>query len=130
MVDIRVRVALDEARRIMCQADLLWASLWAGKESSTYIPSKIFEYIAAERPILGFFPEGEAADLIRQTNTGIVFTSEEPEPIIRALGQALESKKKDGILYSPNEDVINQYHIRRIVEKVNGHLISLSNREN
>ena len=130
IVEIRPWVALDEARKIMCQADALWASLGTGNESSTYIPSKLFEYFAARRPILGFFPEGEAADLIKQTNTGIVFTSDQPEPVIRALGEALEAKKKDGILYSPSKDVINQYHIRRIVEKINGHLMSLSNREN
>jgi len=57
----------------MCGADLLWASLGTGNESSTYIPSKLFEYIAAKRPIWGFFPEGEAAYLIRETNVGETF---------------------------------------------------------
>lgn len=118
IVMIRPWAALEDARKTMCQADLLWTSLGTEKESSTYVPSKLFEYIAAKRPIFGFFHEGDAAELIRNTNTGVVFTSDEPIPIIKALWRAIRDKKKNGIPYSPNEEIVNEYYARNIVVKL------------
>ncbi|MFX0196598.1 MAG: glycosyltransferase family 4 protein [Candidatus Hodarchaeota archaeon] len=120
MVHIEPWVPLEDARRIMCQADALWASLGTGRESSTFVPSKLFEYIASKRPIIGFFPEGEAASLIRETGTGVVFTNDDPNPIIQLLhDMILTKRKKRHKWYNPNNDAINSYHIERIVDKLN-----------
>jgi hypothetical protein len=119
-VEIRPWVALDEARRIMCQADLLWASLGTGHESSTYIPSKLFEYFAARRPILGFFPEGEAAELIKQTGTGMVFTDDGPSRVICFLAQVCEGRREEresDILGKRRIDILSNYEISAIVKK-------------
>ena len=64
---------------------MLWASLGYSKESSTYIPSKLYEYIAANKPILGFFPEGEASNLIKSTGTGVVFHKDDYSEIIKII---------------------------------------------
>lgn len=117
IVQIKPWVAFDEARRTMQKAAILWVSLGTGKQTSTYVPSKLFEYIAAKRPILGFFPEGEAADLIRRTGTGIVFTSGQSVPVIKALRRALCDRNNKGIQYSPNEEIVFQYHIKNIVAR-------------
>jgi glycosyltransferase involved in cell wall biosynthesis len=125
-VEIKPWVALEEARKMMCQADLLWATLGTGKESSTYVPSKIFEYISAKKPILGFFHEGEAADIIRNTNTGIVFSTDEPVPIIEFLYNKMCMKNKSpGAIYFPNEQVVSTYSAKNIAEKLSNVLMSL-----
>lgn len=118
-VEVRQWVALEDARKIMCEADLLWASLGTGNESSTFIPSKLFEYIAAKKPIIGFFPEGEAASLIRETGTGFVFTNDDPIPIIQFLNDMI--LKKSGRIpawYNPNYSVINKYNIKTITSEL------------
>jgi glycosyltransferase involved in cell wall biosynthesis len=119
-VEFRPWVAIDEARRIMCQADLLWASLGTGKESSTYIPSKLFEYIAAGRPIIGFFPEGEGERIIRKTGTGVVFSTDDQQEVIRALAKLVMSREKSRSpeWYLPNPEVINSYRIENIVRSL------------
>jgi len=118
-VEIRPWVALDEARRIMCQADLLWASLGTGKESSTYIPSKLFEYIAAERPILGFFPEGEAERFIKQTGTGLVFTDNDSSVVIRSIYETMCAKgTREPSWFKPDHKVINVYHITNVTVRL------------
>lgn len=94
VVEILPWVSLDEARQAMIEADVLWASLGTGKESATYVPSKLFEYMAAGRPIWGFFPEGDAASLIRATGTGTVFTCDTPEFVASAIKTAVESKQE------------------------------------
>jgi hypothetical protein len=121
IVEIRPWVALEDARRIMCQADMLWASLGTGKKSSTFVPSKLFEYIAAKKPILGFFPEGESANLISETGTGIVFTNDDPVPIIEVLNKMhvlnQKNEKMDTISHK-REDIIAPYHIKAITERL------------
>ena len=120
IVDVKPWVALEEARRIMSQADLLWASLGTGKESSTYIPSKLFEYIAARKRIIGFFPEGEAERLIRETGTGVVFTEDDTRPVLRFLEQVTSPDGSDAFKkwYSPVKEVIAEYHISSILSRL------------
>jgi glycosyltransferase involved in cell wall biosynthesis len=116
LVEFRPWVALEEARKIMVQADLLWASLGTHKESSTYVPSKLFEYIAARRPIIGFFPEGEAASLIIETRAGKVFTSDAPVPIIRFLAQCIdENKNGNGCTYNPDLGPVNAIRVDGLI---------------
>ena len=118
IVEIHPWVAQVDAHRLMCRADMLLATLGTGKESSTYIPSKLFEYIAARKPIIGFFPEGAAAEFIRETNTGTLFTDDTPEPIVEFLNQMIQQKKKGQIIYSPNMSAVDGYHIKSIVNKL------------
>lgn len=119
IVEFRSWVALEEARRIMCQADLLWASLGTGKESSTYIPSKLFEYIAAERPILGFFPEGEAERFIKQTGIGLVFTDNDSSVVIRSIYETMCAKgTREPSWFKPDHKVINVYHITNVTVRL------------
>ena len=94
IVKVEPWIPLSKAREIMVSADMLWTSLGTGKEASTYIPSKIFEYIAAKTPIIGFFPDGEAANLIRKTGTGVVFTNDEPYPIIRTIHNTMQNDNR------------------------------------
>jgi glycosyltransferase involved in cell wall biosynthesis len=124
LVDFIPWVALEEARRYMCKADLLWATLGTGKESSTYVPSKLLEYISAKRPIIGFFPEGDAESLIRETGTGTVFVSDETTPVIKFLSDMI-SGKKAGASYNPNMDAVNNYSIKSIASRLNDVLNSL-----
>ena len=44
------------------------------EETKGIIPGKLFEYMAAQRPILGIGPKDwEVASIVEQTNTGVVF---------------------------------------------------------
>jgi glycosyltransferase involved in cell wall biosynthesis len=118
LVEILPWVSLKEARHYMQGADFLWTSLGTGREASTYVPSKIYEYISARRPILGFFPKGEASEIIKNSGAGVVFHSDEPQPIIRFLKEACRSKKR-GVqgFYRPNQKVINKLKIEHVVEQ-------------
>ena len=52
------------------------------------LSGKVFEYLAAERPILAAVPpDGAAAALIRETGTGVVAPPDDPD----AIGEALRS---------------------------------------
>jgi hypothetical protein len=49
------------------------------------LSGKVFEYLAAERPILAAVPpDGAAADLIRETGAGVVAAADDRERLGRA----------------------------------------------
>jgi glycosyltransferase involved in cell wall biosynthesis len=55
------------------------------KVKTPVIPSKIISLMAAERPIIASLPEGDAADLIRTANSGIVVRPESPENLAESI---------------------------------------------
>jgi glycosyltransferase involved in cell wall biosynthesis len=130
IVEVKSWVPQTEAQRIMSQADMLWVTLGTGKESSTYVPSKIFEYIAARKPIIAFFPEGDAAELIRKTNSGSVFTSDDQAPIIRFLAEASNDYEKFSSRYYQDERTLDMYHVRYAVSQLNAKLETLAGPNN
>ncbi len=76
-----------QARRLQAQADvlLLWKPAAAGYR--TMVPGKLYEYLAARRPILAILPEDdEAAELVRRGG-GVVVPPGARGPLLGALEQ-------------------------------------------
>ncbi len=70
----------------------------AGGRGRGVLSGKVFEYLAAERPVLAVVPEdGAAAELIRDTGAGLV-AGPEDVPAIRAALVALHAQWRDGTL--------------------------------
>jgi glycosyltransferase involved in cell wall biosynthesis len=64
----------------------------AGGRGQGVLSGKVFEYLAAERPILAAVPpEGAAAELIRDTGSGIVAAPDDVPALTRALTDLRES---------------------------------------
>src|SRR6185312_11336207 len=58
----------------------------AGGRGQGVLSGKVFEYLAAERPILAAVPpEGAAADLIRETGAGVVAAADDVPALTAAL---------------------------------------------
>ena len=54
------------------------------------MPAKLFEYMAARRPILGVVPEGECRDLLEGHPAAIVCDARDPGSVARALSREIE----------------------------------------
>jgi glycosyltransferase involved in cell wall biosynthesis len=76
-----------EALRLQRDSEALLLLLpQAGDRGAPILPGKVFEYLAAERPILAAVPpDGAAARLIRETGAGIVVAPDD----VRGIGEAL-----------------------------------------
>jgi len=70
----------------------------AGGRGRGVLSGKVFEYLAAERPILALVPpDGAAADLLRETGAGIVVPPDDVDAIAAALRE-LHARWRDGAL--------------------------------
>ncbi|MGB3144572.1 MAG: glycosyltransferase family 4 protein [Maribacter sp.] len=67
-------VSHNEALRFQQRSQILLLAEIDSEETKGIIPGKLFEYMAAQRPILGIGPKDwEVAAIVKQTNTGVVF---------------------------------------------------------
>ncbi len=78
-VELIPHVSHQESLEIMAGADLLLL-LQGGLSLS--VPSKIFEYMALNKPILGLTPAGAAADILEAYPLGKVVSPDEPDAIL------------------------------------------------
>ncbi|MGZ3865689.1 MAG: glycosyltransferase family 4 protein [Bacteroidia bacterium] len=73
-------VTHDEAVKLMCEADLLLLAIPDNKDNKGILTGKLFEYLAAQKPILCLGPpNGDAANTIRDCNAGKTYSFEDSE---------------------------------------------------
>jgi glycosyltransferase involved in cell wall biosynthesis len=73
----------------------------AGGRGKGVLSGKVFEYLAAERPILAVVPpEGAAAELIRDAGAGVVVAPDDVDGMAAALRE-LHASWRDGTLETP-----------------------------
>ena len=100
----------------------------AGGRGKGVLSGKVFEYLAAERPILALVPpDGAAAALIREAGAGVVVAPEDVEGIKAAL-QDLHKRWQDGKLDAPplSEEWRHRVSRRTRIEELAGLLERLA----
>jgi glycosyltransferase involved in cell wall biosynthesis len=79
----------------------------AGGRGRGVLSGKVFEYLAAERPILAAVPpDGAAAELIRETNTGVVVAPEDVDGIAAALRDLHARWRNGGLEQAPLAETV------------------------
>ena len=75
-------VSHQEAIQIQHDAQVLLLVEMDSPETKSIIPGKLFEYVAANRPILAIGPEGSDVEgIIKETNTGVYFKYTDKEKL-------------------------------------------------
>lgn len=103
-------VPRSEALRMQRQADVLLLALWNDSREKGVYTGKLFEYLAAGRPILAIGPKDNvAADLIRRLRAGIVVSN--VEEVQHALESWLSQKHRGATLSgAAMEDILPWSH--------------------
>lgn len=90
-------------------ADVLLLIIGFDQESRGTITSKIFEYMACNRPILAIIPQGDAADILRNYKRAFLLTCEDSFLLRKYLAEAYDayvSIKKNESIENKNNDKI------------------------
>lgn len=86
-IDDRGFVSHEESIAAMKNARSLLVLLPAHERWRTCVPSKMYWYLAARRPIIAIVPDGDAASLVREMKAGHVLVEDD----IGTLGRELET---------------------------------------
>lgn len=79
-----------------------------GQKATQYVPGKLYEYLFAERPVLAMVEEGESAEILRTTRTGIVVSPHDVTAIASAIQDLVQ--KRNGVAgFDPQWPIISQY---------------------
>jgi len=95
IIQIHPPVTYHESLAIQRRADILLLMQWDDPREQGNVPAKLFEYLAARRPILGLgLEDGVPATIIRERSAG--FFSNDPHAIARQIVAWCEAKRKAG----------------------------------
>ncbi len=90
-----------------------------GPGANAFYTGKLFEYMNTGKPVLALLPEhGVAADLVRESNIGIVADTDDIEQIKKNLWQYYQSWENEALTFEPNQDVIARYERKKLTEKL------------
>ncbi len=85
VLEVVDHVGKREANRMMQAADVLL--LLANEDLERYLPGKLFDYMAARRPILVFGAPGEASSVVEQLAAGVLCAHCSGDALLAALEQ-------------------------------------------
>ncbi len=99
-----------ESIQMLFNSDIILLVIGKGKGSKNFYTGKIFEYIRSDRPILAIVPsDGVAAQVIRETKTGIVVDPEDREGVSKTITSYYSQWKNKNIEHNPDWDNIGNY---------------------
>lgn len=105
--------------QMLYNSDILLLLIGKGKGSENFYTGKLFEYIKADRPILGIVPQnGAAAQVIIETNTGDIVDPNNIEGISDSIIKYYHSWEKGESLHSPKWDKIEKYSRKSQAKKL------------
>jgi glycosyltransferase involved in cell wall biosynthesis len=82
------------------------------------VPGKLFEYMAAGKPILAVTPPGSEVDqILRQTGAGISAPPDDPACIQAMLTKAFQAWRKGAAITHPDMEAVRRYERPRLVEE-------------
>lgn len=110
-------VAHSEAVRYQQTSQLLLLVEIDSEDTRGILPGKLFEYIAARRPILAIGPAGwEAGDIIRETGAGAVFNHQDTDKIREELNSWFRQFMEGTLKH--NGGNIEKYSRRELTRKL------------
>lgn len=107
----------DEAIALQRKAAVLLLLEIDRPETRAILPGKLFEYLAAQRPIIAIGPEKSDIELIlNETQAGIFFDSSKKKELKREIMRLFELHKENKL--TVNSINVEQYHRKNLAEKM------------
>ena len=115
---IENRVPKSKLYTELSKSDVLLYFTYPSRHASGWVPSKLYDYLALQKPIFCIGENGEAADIIRKSRAGTLASPDAPEQIQQQIRQYIALFEKGKLRISPNETFIQQFHRRSQCEQL------------
>ncbi len=115
IIQFKGHISHQEAITEMQRADMLLLVIPDITQNEGIITGKIFEYLAASRPVLGIGPKsGDAAIVLDKTRTGQMFSYHDHEAMYRFIMQFVLKQKE----WFPDQEQIHNFSRKAQTEKL------------
>lgn len=92
----------SEVVKVMAQSPVLLLPLNNTPNNKGVLSGKLFEYLAAKRPIFGIgLPDGDAAEILRETGAGELFGFDDYEGMKQAVSRLYQNYKAQNLVIQP-----------------------------
>jgi len=119
-------VAKEQAMQLMRKSSALFFQLKDDMVMEKTVPSKVFDYMAAGKPIL-FGIKGEGKMILEQVKGNIYYHPDSAESFINAVRKLKKNYKQLTKYARENKVIVEKYYTReKMVEKLEKHLQELS----
>ncbi len=119
-------VPADEVPALLAGADALFYVVPpAGRH---WIPSKLYDYLLAGKPVLAVLPRGDAWDVLARARTGVLIEQDGPEVVARGLREALDRLSAGTLALHPDPSALLPFDARTQAAQLAGWLRALAGR--
>ena len=103
-------VPYQESIQYQAESDVMLITLSSRPGHEVIIHARLFEHLAIKKPILALIPpEGEAAKIIRETNSGIVVSPDDKDKICEAISRLYSKFRTDGLVIKADDSILKKY---------------------
>lgn len=113
-------VSHQQSISYLLAADTLLLIIGGSPESSAVYTGKIFEYLAAAKPILCLANDGVASDLIHAAHAGIVVPPGDIAQITQRLVEMYQQWQDGHLSIEPDQEFIHTFERRKLTEQLAG----------
>ncbi len=115
------------ALELSCQSNVLLLLLNQQENAKGRIPGKLFEYLAARRPIVVLGPEdGDASNIVKETKSGVASSYDNFEKIKQIITNLYHQYKNKELVHSLNNEIesYSNFHTTKKIAELLHHISS------
>ena len=118
IVQLKGWVSHRESLKLQRQAHLALLVLARGEQSRSWVPAKLYQYLGSGTPILALIPDGDAAQIIRETDAGVVVPPDGIAQIERVLRCAYARFRRGEAPARPSTTAVRQYEAEMLTRQL------------
>lgn len=104
--------------QLVHRSDVLVILLGGTRFLPSHLPSKVFEYLHAGKPILAIAAEGELTEIVKQSGLGIVVPPQSVDGVVEALRNLVADHAAGRLTSVPNQSFIRSFERAALAEKL------------
>lgn len=118
-------VSWERSLQLMRAARSLLLLLPHQERWRTCVPSKLYPYLAAGKPVLAVVPPGDAAAIVEETNVGLALTTSDPAELAVSVQKFVEDLRLSRLDFAGRGERIHRYSMETLSQRIDDMLTKL-----